>query len=390
MARINGVSSARAGLYVKIAYHFTRRSIAKLTGRQTERMIEPLEMYAHVPVLFKGYAKLEQAAAVRPAASVCAVTSLRERSNLRGAVRGQPHHDERTWPCVAGLATVGSWPGCRFAASPAPSPAALLFLGRMHHADCAHVAGGAEPHDGKARNWRLEGGIDHAAPAHRPDLEATGNDDGDCPHMGMDDNLDVPVIELGLAQINRHGAHTCVDPGETAHLPAALEANLAHRGRDLQRLLTPPRGRSEFDGRRQAADHRGEVSLGTGPEQSIEGFLKAAEIHLAAGQESLQEVDPALLEVLRDRGLGLGREPFVVHASRLSPDAHTDIRAGPAPGPEAHPQFAIARTRSRYDPRDCYRNPCPAARVAPSYYRSRQSKRSTRRGATSPAVATCR
>jgi AhpD family alkylhydroperoxidase len=63
MARINGVSSARAGLYVKIAYHFTRRSIAKLTGRQTERMIEPLEMYAHVPVLFKGYAKLEQATA---------------------------------------------------------------------------------------------------------------------------------------------------------------------------------------------------------------------------------------------------------------------------------------------------------------------------------------
>lgn len=26
-------------------------------------MIEPLEMYAHVPVLFKGYAKLEQATA---------------------------------------------------------------------------------------------------------------------------------------------------------------------------------------------------------------------------------------------------------------------------------------------------------------------------------------
>ena len=135
------------------------------------------------------------------------------------------------------------------------------FLGRMHHADCAHVAGGAEPHDGKARNWRLEGGTGHAAPAHRPDLEATGNDDGDCSHMGMDDNLDVPVIELGLAQINRHGAHTCDDLGETAHLPAALEANLAHRGRDLQRLLTPPRGRSEFDGGRQAANHRGEVSL---------------------------------------------------------------------------------------------------------------------------------
>ena len=63
MARIKGVSSVQAGLYIKIAYQFTRRSIAKLTGRETERMIEPLEMYAHVPVLLKGYAKLEQATA---------------------------------------------------------------------------------------------------------------------------------------------------------------------------------------------------------------------------------------------------------------------------------------------------------------------------------------
>jgi len=63
MARITGVSPAQAGPYVRIAYRFTRRSIGKLTGRQTERMIEPLEMYAHVPVLFKGYAKLEQATA---------------------------------------------------------------------------------------------------------------------------------------------------------------------------------------------------------------------------------------------------------------------------------------------------------------------------------------
>ena len=63
MARIKGVTSARAGLFVKIAYYFTRRSIGKLTGRQTDRMIEPLEIYAHVPVLFKGYAKLEQATA---------------------------------------------------------------------------------------------------------------------------------------------------------------------------------------------------------------------------------------------------------------------------------------------------------------------------------------
>ncbi len=63
MARINGVPSDQAGLYTKIGYRFTRRSIGKLTGRETERMIEPLEMYAHAPVLFKGYAKFEQATA---------------------------------------------------------------------------------------------------------------------------------------------------------------------------------------------------------------------------------------------------------------------------------------------------------------------------------------
>jgi AhpD family alkylhydroperoxidase len=62
-ARIQGVSPGQAGLYVKIVFHFTRRSIARLTGRETKRMIEPLQIYARVPVLFKGYAKLEQATA---------------------------------------------------------------------------------------------------------------------------------------------------------------------------------------------------------------------------------------------------------------------------------------------------------------------------------------
>jgi 4-carboxymuconolactone decarboxylase len=63
MTRIAGVSSREAGPYVKLAYRFTRRSIANLTGRETERMIEPLEIYAHVPGLLRGYAKLEQATA---------------------------------------------------------------------------------------------------------------------------------------------------------------------------------------------------------------------------------------------------------------------------------------------------------------------------------------
>jgi AhpD family alkylhydroperoxidase len=63
MARIAGVPARDAGPYVKLAYFFTRRSLAKLTAREPEHMIEPLEMYAHVPSLLKGYAKLEQATA---------------------------------------------------------------------------------------------------------------------------------------------------------------------------------------------------------------------------------------------------------------------------------------------------------------------------------------
>ena len=63
MARIATVSARNAGLGVKVAFFFTRRSIARLTGREPERMIEPLELYAHVPGLLRGYGSLEQATA---------------------------------------------------------------------------------------------------------------------------------------------------------------------------------------------------------------------------------------------------------------------------------------------------------------------------------------
>jgi AhpD family alkylhydroperoxidase len=63
VARIRGVPPNQAGPYVRLGYRFARRGIGRLAGRETERMIEPLEMYAHVPALFKGYAKLEQATA---------------------------------------------------------------------------------------------------------------------------------------------------------------------------------------------------------------------------------------------------------------------------------------------------------------------------------------
>jgi prevent-host-death family protein len=207
----------------------------------------------------------------------------------------------------------------------------------MHQADCPHVTGRAEPHHGKARYWLLEGAIDSGAPPHLSDVETPGSDDGNRSHGDVDDDLDIPVIELGFGQINGHGTHARADLGEAAYLPSALEANLAHRGGDLQRLLTPPCGRSEFDGGRQAANHGGEVGMGTGPQQPIEGSLKAVQIHLAAGQEPLQDVDPALPQVLGDQRFGLGWEPVVVHASTISSDARAAARPpGVEPAADGH------------------------------------------------------
>lgn len=63
MTRIAGVSARDAGPLVKLAYFFTRRHLARLTGREPERMIEPLEMFAHAPGLLRAYGRLEQATA---------------------------------------------------------------------------------------------------------------------------------------------------------------------------------------------------------------------------------------------------------------------------------------------------------------------------------------
>ncbi len=63
MTRIAGVAARNAGLPVKLVDRFTRRALAQLTEREPERMIEPLELYAHVPGLLLGYAMLEWATA---------------------------------------------------------------------------------------------------------------------------------------------------------------------------------------------------------------------------------------------------------------------------------------------------------------------------------------
>lgn len=59
--RIDGVSARESGLTTRIIYFFTRRNMSRLAGRAPERMLEPLEIYAHIPGVLKTYGRLEQA-----------------------------------------------------------------------------------------------------------------------------------------------------------------------------------------------------------------------------------------------------------------------------------------------------------------------------------------
>jgi AhpD family alkylhydroperoxidase len=63
MARLPVVSDRAAPLSAKIAFFFTKRRFVRLAGRQTETMLDPLRIYAHIPKLLSGYGRLEQAAA---------------------------------------------------------------------------------------------------------------------------------------------------------------------------------------------------------------------------------------------------------------------------------------------------------------------------------------
>jgi AhpD family alkylhydroperoxidase len=63
MSRIEGISGKRAGPVTGAVLWLARRKTAQLAGRETDRMIEPLEAYAHAPRLMLGYGMLEQATA---------------------------------------------------------------------------------------------------------------------------------------------------------------------------------------------------------------------------------------------------------------------------------------------------------------------------------------
>jgi AhpD family alkylhydroperoxidase len=61
MPRLEGVSDRDASLSAKIAFFFTKRKLAKMTGLETAAMLEPLRMYAHIPRLLNAYGRLERA-----------------------------------------------------------------------------------------------------------------------------------------------------------------------------------------------------------------------------------------------------------------------------------------------------------------------------------------
>jgi hypothetical protein len=72
----------------------------------------------------------------------------------------------------------------------------------VHHADTAHVGGCSEPHHRETGNRGLQGGGDGTVATDKSDVEARGRDDGNGPHAGVDDDLNVPVVELRFSQIN--------------------------------------------------------------------------------------------------------------------------------------------------------------------------------------------
>jgi AhpD family alkylhydroperoxidase len=63
MSRIEGVSTREAGPLTGMVLRIARRKTGQLTGRETERMIGPLEAYAHLPRLLLGYGMFESATA---------------------------------------------------------------------------------------------------------------------------------------------------------------------------------------------------------------------------------------------------------------------------------------------------------------------------------------
>jgi hypothetical protein len=129
---------------------------------------------------------------------------------------------------------------------------------------------------------------------NKSDVEARGRDDGNGAHASVDDDLNVPVVELGFGQINNDGPHAGVDLRQAPYLSTTVEADFAHRGCDLERLLTLASWRRDCDGGWQAAHQRGELRLGLNCQQPIERLMEGVLIDFAIDKEALHDHDPPL------------------------------------------------------------------------------------------------
>lgn len=65
MARVAPLTGRAAGMRARTVFWFAGRALARLAGRpaRADTMIEPLRIYAHLPGVLRGYARLEQATA---------------------------------------------------------------------------------------------------------------------------------------------------------------------------------------------------------------------------------------------------------------------------------------------------------------------------------------
>jgi AhpD family alkylhydroperoxidase len=63
MSRMPDLAPSEQGLFVKLSRRLARAKIKRLTGRETELMLAPLDAYARAPRLLFGYAMLEEATA---------------------------------------------------------------------------------------------------------------------------------------------------------------------------------------------------------------------------------------------------------------------------------------------------------------------------------------
>jgi 4-carboxymuconolactone decarboxylase len=61
VARLAGISNRQAPIVTRLVYWFARRALTRMSGRAPDRIIEPARMYAYLPGLLRGYARLEQA-----------------------------------------------------------------------------------------------------------------------------------------------------------------------------------------------------------------------------------------------------------------------------------------------------------------------------------------